>query len=336
MSHAGKRNGFPPGARAGYPAREGSLDLGIAMPVTSRTSPFSCIYIDARCFSEPLFAGIPRYTARLSLALAAHVPVRFFDKGEELLPSRHLSWTQDQDLEHWGRRIWRGRRRPLGTPPADCIGLYCSVRPSQRIFPYEVSILHDFCPMVVPWAFPDASRDGFVKFLTEDILASDVVVSDSHSTKADAAWFTSLDPERIVVAPPGPSLCVGTHRHRGQVARSDRIGLVVSTIEPRKNAGFLFDWFQKTTLLPRDMELWWVGKLGWMTSRGTPADGESRRGAPGPVPGERLRRPALPPLPEGRLVDLPVAVRRVRLSDPRLAAARYARPVELHQFHGRV
>ena len=105
-----------------------------------------------------------------------------------------------------------------------------------------------------------------MKFLTEDILASDVVLSDSHSTKADAAWFSPLDPERIVVAPPGPSLCVGTHRHRGRVARSDRIGLVVSTIEPRKNAGFLFDWFQKTTLLPPDMELWWVGKLGWMIS----------------------------------------------------------------------
>ena len=166
-----------------------------------------------------------------------------------------------------GAGLWRGRRRPLGTPPADCIGLYCSVRPSQRIFPYEVSILHDFCPMVVPWAFTDAARDGFVKFLTENILASDVVLSDSHSTKADAAWFSALDPERIVVAPPGPSLCVETHRHRGRVARSDRIGLVVSTIEPRKNAGFLFDWFQKTTLLPPDMELWWVGKLGWMISR---------------------------------------------------------------------
>ena len=69
--------------------------------------------------------------ARLSLALAAHVPVRFFHEGQELLPPRHLSWSQDQDLEHWGRRIWLGRCRPLGTPPADCIGLYCSWRPSH-------------------------------------------------------------------------------------------------------------------------------------------------------------------------------------------------------------
>jgi glycosyltransferase involved in cell wall biosynthesis len=254
-------------AEAGCPARERSLDLGIVMPGTSRTWPSSCIYIHAEPFSWTWFAGIPRYTARLSMALAAHVPVRFFDEGWELLPPRKLIWSQDQDLEQWGRRIWQGRRQPLETPPADCIGLYCSTRPGKRIFPYEASILHDFCPLVVPWAFPDAARDVYEKPLTEDILASDLVVSDSHSTKADAAWFSALDPERIVVAPPGPSLCVATHRHRGRVARSDRIGLVVSTIEPRKNAGFLFDWFHKTTLLPPDMELWWVGKLGWMTSQ---------------------------------------------------------------------
>ena len=166
MSHAGKRDGFPPGARAGCQAQKGSLDLGIATPVTLRTSPCSCIYMDAHSFSQPWFAGIPRYTVQLSLALAAHVPVRFFSEGQELLPPRHLSWSQDQDLEHWGRRIWRGRRLPLSTPPADCIGLYCSVRPSHRIFPYEVSILHDFCPSVVPWAFPDAARNACVKFLT--------------------------------------------------------------------------------------------------------------------------------------------------------------------------
>jgi glycosyltransferase involved in cell wall biosynthesis len=253
------------------------------MPVTSRPWPCSRIYIDAWPFSCPQFAGIARYTARLSLALAAEVPVQFIREGQELVPPRNLSWSQDQDLARWGRRICRGRRQALDRPPADCIGLYCAGRPNQRIFPYEVSILHDFCPMVVPWAFTDQDREGAMKFLTEHILASDVVLSDSHSTKADAAWFSPLDQERIVVAAPGPSLCVGVHRHRGRVARSDRIGLAVSTIEPRKNAGFLFDWFQKTTLLPPDMELWWVGKFGWMTSRP-----ELRRRA-NPPGGRRVR-----------------------------------------------
>ena len=219
-----------------------------------------------------MFAGIPRYTARLALALSARVPVRFFHKdpklpvAEELLPPEGLSWSQDQDLEHWGREIWRAQRQPLGTPPADSVGLYCVSRFGERIFPYEVTVLHDFCAMVVPWAFPGGLRDGYVKFLTEDIMASDLVLADSHSTKADAAWFSSLDPERIVVAYPGPSLCVDTHRHQDPVARSHRIGLVVSTIEPRKNAAFLLNWFQQTTLLPPDTELCWVGKLGWMMS----------------------------------------------------------------------
>ncbi len=246
---------------------EWRLDLGREMPGLSRISPASCIYIDAEPFSWTYFAGIPRYTARLALALAARLPLRFFHGGEELRLPRNLRWSQDQDLEDWGRRIWRGRCRPLGTPAADSIGLYCSVRPPHRTFPYEVSILHDFCPMVVPWAFLSGARDGFVKHLTEDILASDLAVSVSHSTKADAAWFSPLDPERIIVAPSGPSLCVESHCHPGRVTRSNRIGLVVSTIEPRKNAGFLFEWFQKTTLLPRDTELWWAGKLGWMMSR---------------------------------------------------------------------
>ena len=260
-------------------ARERSLVLSIAKPIASRTSTSSCVYVDTKPFSDKWFAGIPRYTARLTMALAAHLPVRFFDEYQEVLLPQHLNWSQDQDLEYWGRQVWQGRRQPLSTPPANSIGLYCAPRPSRRIFPFEVSVLHDLCPMVVPWAFPAAARDGFRKFLTENIPASDVVLSDSHSTKTDASWFSSLDPERIVVASPGPSLCVETHLHPGRVARADRIGLVVSTIEPRKNAGFLFDWFQKTTLLPPDMELWWVGKLGWMTSR------RSSSGEPTPLAG---------------------------------------------------
>ena len=228
----------------------------------SSTSP-SCVYMSAEPFFWGVFAGIPRYAARLGLALAAHVPVRYFLGFEELLTPESPGWSQDQDLEEWGRTVARSERRPLGTPAMDSIGLYCLARSQGRRFCYEVNIIHDFCAMVLPWAFPPDLRDGFVKFLTEHILESELVLADSHATKADALWFSPLDAERIVVAPPGPSLCVETHCHPDPVVRSDRIGLVVSTIEPRKNAGFLLDWFYKTALLPPDMELWWVGKLGW-------------------------------------------------------------------------
>jgi glycosyltransferase involved in cell wall biosynthesis len=41
---------------------------------------------------------------------------------------------------------------------------------------------------------------------------------------------------------------------------------VVSTLEPRKNATFVIDWFRSTKLLPASTELWWVGRIGWLMS----------------------------------------------------------------------
>src|ERR1700728_3374657 len=99
----------------------------------SSTCP-SCVFLSAEPFFWDVFAGIPRYTARLGLALAAHVPVRFFVGNEEVLAPERLGWAQDQDLEQWGRTIARGERQPLGTPASNCIGLYCLGRTPRRTF----------------------------------------------------------------------------------------------------------------------------------------------------------------------------------------------------------
>src|SRR5262249_18801285 len=104
-------------------------------------------------------------------------------------------------------------------------------------------------------------------FFRGGLLESDFLLAVSRSTKADAAWLLPVDPDRVVVAHSGPSLCVGAHRHPGPVGRSTRVGLVVSTVEPRKNPEFLLRWFHTTAALPADMELWWAGKPGWLTSR---------------------------------------------------------------------
>ena len=226
------------------------------------------VFMDAEPFSWRWFAGIPRYAARLALALAAQgVRVRFFLRDQEIEPLPGLTWSPDQDIERWARKVWHGERKPLGTPPASSLGLYCGVRGEVRTFPFEVSVLHDLCPLIVGWTFPEAARWGFEKFFAEDVLESDVAISVSHSTKADAAWLCPMPQDRIKVAHSGMSLCLREHRHRGKVRRSPRIALAVSTVEPRKNAGFLIDWFHGTTVLPADMELWWVGRMGWLTSR---------------------------------------------------------------------
>lgn len=225
------------------------------------------VFVEANPLSDRHLTGIGRYAARIALALAKSGPVRFFSGDEELLPSRGLDWSADQDLGRWGRRLWRSRRRPLGRPPAGSIAIYACLRPEERRFPFEVSVLHDFTPLVVPYTHSERTRQLFQGFYARTLLASDMALSVSHSTKFDASWLCDFPQDRIVVAHSGPSICVDRHLHAGGIARRPNVGLVVSTVEPRKNADFLLEWFRETSALPDDTELWWAGKVGWLTSR---------------------------------------------------------------------
>lgn len=225
------------------------------------------IYVDANPLADRHLTGIGRYTARVALALARQASIRFFSQNQELLTPPDLNWDQDQDLCRWGRRVWRSPRRPLGEPEAGSVGLYCCLRPIERTFRFETSILHDFTPLVVPHTHSESTRTMFQGFFAQSLLSSDAALSVSHSTKADAAWLCDFPQDRIVVNHSGPSICVDRHLHACPVVRRPNVGIVVSTLEPRKNAFFLLDWFKNTKALPPDSELWWVGPMGWLTSR---------------------------------------------------------------------
>ena len=135
------------------------------------------------------------------------------------------------------------------------------------MFAIESSILHDFTPLIVPKTHAQKTVGLFQGLFGKTLLSSDFAVAVSHSTKADAEWLTEFDPDRIVVAPSGPSLCVERHASKRVIERHPNVGLVVSTLEPRKNAFFLLDWFQDSKEIPDGAELWWVGPLGWLTSK---------------------------------------------------------------------
>jgi glycosyltransferase involved in cell wall biosynthesis len=229
------------------------------------------VFVDVNPLAERRLTGIGRYTARLALALARARggSVRFFEQDREVLAPRGLDWSQDQDLARWARSVWRGRRIRLADVviPPDSLALYGCLRPSWRLFPFEVSILHDFTPLVVPHTHATKTLVQFQRFFARDLLASDAAIAVSRSTKADAHWLCDFDPEKVVVAPSGASLCIDRHLDASSVVRRPEVGLVVSTLEPRKNAYFLLDWFRETDALPLGAELWWVGALGWLTSR---------------------------------------------------------------------
>ncbi len=233
----------------------------------TKSGPAPVIYLDANPLADRHLTGIGRYTARIALALAAHAPIRFFSNGKDLILPKDLDWSPEQDLGTWGRRVWQSGRRPFQTPPPNSVGIFGCLRPIEKLFPFEISILHDFTPLVVPQTHAEKTRGMFQGFFSKSLLSSDRALAVSHSTKADAAWLTGFDQDKIVVAHSGPTLCSARHGHTGPVERRPNVGLVVSTLEPRKNAFFLLDWFHDTKVLPEGSELCWVGPTGWLTSR---------------------------------------------------------------------
>ena len=194
------------------------------------------VYVDAFPLSDKHLTGIGRYTARICMALAVRgARVRFFAHDRELLPLPGLDWSPDQDLNLWGSRVWQGHRLvPLAAVPDDAVGLWTCTRPSERTFPVELSILHDLTPLIVPFTHELQTQAHFQFFYAKSLLSSDAALAVSHSTKADAGWLSDFPQDRIVVAHSGPSQCLLRHLHDRRVTRRPNVGLVISTLEPRK------------------------------------------------------------------------------------------------------
>ena len=47
-----------------------------------------------------------------------------------------------------------------------------------RLFPFEVSVLHDLCPLIGGFTFPDAARWGFEQFYSSTLLKSDLAIAE--------------------------------------------------------------------------------------------------------------------------------------------------------------
>src|SRR5262249_38571506 len=156
------------------------------------------VYIDASPLGDPWLTGIGRYTARIALAISKYAEVRFFSDVFQIHAPRGLSWSHDQDLQVWARRVWRGRRVPLGNGLGDELCIYPCLRPSKRRFSTEISILHDYTPLVVPHTHTEVTRGLFQGFYAKTLLASDGALSVSYATKHDASWLCDFPQRRIV------------------------------------------------------------------------------------------------------------------------------------------
>lgn len=220
---------------------------------------------------DPL-TGVGRFTARLVEALARVTALRLFTttsdgrlgSGWIPLPVGSVS-AADSDLAAWARDLLaRPSALDASAPPRECACVYPLRRPAERYFARELSILHDFTPLLLPWAHVEDTRTHFGMFFSQGAARSDKAIAVSQATQADARWLCSLPPDDVVVASPGPSLCSRSHASAQIASRSAQLILVVSTLEPRKNAAFLQKWFLETSVLAPETELWWVGPKGWL------------------------------------------------------------------------
>jgi glycosyltransferase involved in cell wall biosynthesis len=252
------------------------------------------LYVEASPLLTRQLTGIGRFVARLVQALARRRPLRLFCTihGEHarrmklstaLVGGQELPLTPDlipgdEDLGVWARRLLHGRRTAPDTALArQCTALYTMLRPPDRHFRRELCLLYDFTPLLLPWAHVADTREHFGAFFGRSSGRCDKALAISRSTKLDARYLSALDPADVVVGYPGPSLCMRMHAFTGPVYRRSNLMLVVSTLEPRKNGAFLLDWFQKTDVLPPDMELCWVGPRGWICDVSKRRAGKSRR-----------------------------------------------------------
>jgi glycosyltransferase involved in cell wall biosynthesis len=238
------------------------------------------IYVDASALEEKHLTGMGRFVAQLVQALARRTALGLLTSaGGEYIPIQGADLPEsDPDLGNWARQLLRRPRQPLDQRSAKaCSAIYTALRPAVRCFRREIGILYDFTTLLLPWTHGQQSREHFGTFFAQTAALCDKLVAISQSTKRDARWLCAVNNEDIVVGYPGPSLCVHQHACPTPVARRDNVILVVSTLEPRKNAPFLLDWFAATDVLDADTELWWVGAKGWWASRDLVSDLQRRR-----------------------------------------------------------
>jgi glycosyltransferase involved in cell wall biosynthesis len=231
------------------------------------------LYVEITPLLFTPLTGIGRFVARLVEALSVQGPLSlvtfrpvspFLAPGETIEIEEPLP-TCDSDLESWVSALLarpHGQHRVELSRESAC--LFTHLRPATRHFRCEIAIVYDFTPLLVPWAHASETRDLFGCFFGERLPLCDAVVAISQATRRDALWLSQCAPEKVVVGYPGASLCVYQHASRSQQARHEKMILVVSTIEPRKNAQFLLDWFLSTNVLPDGFRLCWAGpRVAW-------------------------------------------------------------------------
>src|SRR5262249_53919519 len=144
--------------------------------------------------------GIGRHVARLIRGLSRLAPLRLVSTmtgaqarrlhmpaplvcGQEMAVTYHDLPPMDTNLDGWGHQLLRLPRRRHAVRQAGRSGcVFPALRPAERHFRREISILHDFTPLIIPWAHVPETQEHFNAFFARTLGLSDGAVAVSEST----------------------------------------------------------------------------------------------------------------------------------------------------------
>ncbi|MCS6864854.1 MAG: glycosyltransferase [Gemmataceae bacterium] len=263
------------------------------------------LYVEVTALLPRHFTGIGRFIARLLIELAEQTPLRLtatIDRDtaarwnvRTTLCGRDIPLTAANRPRTTDLRTWVDELLALPSEPHNpaharqCSMLYTYLRPPTRHYRRELAIVYDFTPILLPQFQDEHTRRNFAASFRALPLC-DTIFAISEATKRDATLLTTANPASIWVQYPGPSQCVHDHAHPGPLRRRDDLIVVVATLEPRKNAQFVLDWFLHSRVVPPQMKLCWVGPPGWMPAWGQPPPISDRVLFPGVVSDAALCR----------------------------------------------
>ncbi len=141
------------------------------------------------------------------------------------------------------------------------------------------SVIYDLIPILRPEFFPAKDQSRFEEYLRRIVADADLVLCISHAVAGDYRRFatncglsqSTLD-ERVSVFPLGADLPAAvnqspsTERVGALVSQGVPYGLVVGTLEPRKNHIASLRAMEQLWARGCQAHLVWVGRVGWMAS----------------------------------------------------------------------
>lgn len=222
--------------------------------------------LDILPMSERHHTGIANVAKFLARALLAddQVEGRFFAGRTEIDRdlTQQLVELDDGEILDWVRR--RCPRNIASSVDFErrCAGIFTGAKAQRRLFPCEVQIIHDITTIVTPQYHDKSAVQFWNRQLLRDVMTSDLVVAVSQSTLDDLHVYLPQT-KRIPATIAHLASCVADPPQRIAGTFKKPYVLVLGTLEPRKNVGFIMEclasrpeWLSRATFV-------FVGRWGW-------------------------------------------------------------------------